>query len=155
CRYIEWSTVPNLAMGMGLMTVALVRMGWMFDPVQASLFVLTFASGMAITYSFLVFLTSLSVWMMRNQSLYELWWLVTSLMRYPKEISAGPWFAPLSWFFTFVVPIFIIVNVPARGMVKVFEPGLVLFTLVATAVLLFASRYFFRYALQKYRSASS
>src|SRR4029077_15757676 len=26
CRYIEWSTVPNLAMGVGLMAVALIRM---------------------------------------------------------------------------------------------------------------------------------
>jgi ABC-2 type transport system permease protein len=155
CRYIEWSTVPNLAMGVGLMGVALVRMGWVFDPLQASLFVLLFGCGMAITYSFLVFLTSMSVWMMRNQSLYELWWLVTSLMRYPKEIFADTWFAPVSWFFTFIVPILIIVNVPARGMVKVFEPALVFFTLAATVVLIFASRRFFRYALQKYRSASS
>jgi ABC-2 type transport system permease protein len=146
CRYIEWSTVPNLAMGVGLMAVALIRMGWAFDPVQGLLFVLLFSCGMAITYSFLVFLTSLSVWMMRNQSLYELWWLVTSLMRYPKEMS---------WFFTFIVPILIIVNVPARGMVKVFEPGLVVFTFAATIVLLWGSRTFFRYALQKYRSASS
>jgi len=155
CRYIEWSTVPNLAMGVGLMAFALIRMGWVFDPLQGSLFVLLFGCGVAITYSFLVFLTSLSVWMMRNQSLYELWWLFTSLMRYPKEIFAGTWFAPVSWFFTFIIPILIIVNVPARGMVKVFEPGLVVFTFAATIILLWGSRAFFRYALQKYRSASS
>ena len=84
----------------------------------------------------------------------EMWWLFTSLMRYPKEIFAGTWFAPVSWFFTFIVPILIIVNVPAHGMVKVFEPGLVVFTFAATVVLLWGSRTFFRYALQKYRSAS-
>src|SRR5205823_5319782 len=96
-----------------------------------------------------------SVWMMRNQSLYELWWLLTSLMRYPKEIFRFTWFEPVSLFFTFVVPILLIVNVPARGMVKVFEPHLVAYTLFATVVLLFVSRRFFRFALQKYRSASS
>ena len=35
-------------------------------------------------------LTSLSVWMVRNQSLMEMWWLFSSLARYPKEIFAGP-----------------------------------------------------------------
>jgi ABC-2 type transport system permease protein len=84
-----------------------------------------------------------------------MWWLVTSLMRYPKDIFAGTWFAPVSWFFTFIVPVLIIVNVPACGMVKVLEPQLVLFMLAATVVLLFGSRTFFRFALQKYRSASS
>jgi ABC-2 type transport system permease protein len=100
-------------------------------------------------------LASASVWMLRNQSLYEMWWLLTSLMRYPKEVFRAGWFTPLAWVFTFVVPVFLIVNVPAGLMVKVFEPTLVTATLVATLVLGLASRRFFRYALQKYRSASS
>ena len=45
------------------------------------------ALGMA--YSFLLMLSSTSVWLVRNQSMYELWWLFTSLMRYPKEIFRG------------------------------------------------------------------
>ena len=39
---------------------------------------------------FLLMLSSTAVWMVRNQSLYELWWLFTSLMRYPREIYRGP-----------------------------------------------------------------
>jgi ABC-2 type transport system permease protein len=155
CRYIEWSTIPNVLMGIAIMSIALVRMGWVFEPVRTLFFVVLFVCGIAITYSFLVLLTAASVWMMRNQSLYELWWLVTSLMRYPREIFRGPWFEWASWFLTFIVPILIIVNVPARGMVKVFDPRLVAFMLFATVILLFASRRFFRFALQKYRSASS
>ena len=155
CRYIEWSTIPNVFMGTSLMAVGLYRTGWAFDPIQMALFIALFVCGVGITYSFLLFLTSVSVWMMRNQSLYEMWWLVTSLMRYPKDIFAGTWFAPVSWFFTFIVPVLIIVNVPACGMVKVLEPQLVLFMLAATVVLLLGSRIFFRFALQKYRSASS
>ena len=37
----------------------------------------------------MLLLTSLSVWMVRNQSLMEMWWLFSSLARYPKEIFAG------------------------------------------------------------------
>ena len=72
--------------------------------------------------SFLLFLTSTSVWFMRNQSLYEMWWLFTSLMRYPREIFLRDWAQPMRFFFTFIVPILLVVYVPARMMVRVFEP---------------------------------
>ena len=60
-----------------------------FDPVRVAAFLVTFACGTAIAYSFMLMLTSLSVWMVRNQSLMEMWWLFTSLARYPKEIFLG------------------------------------------------------------------
>ena len=66
-------------------------------------------------------LTSLSVWMVRNQSLMEMWWLFSSLARYPKEIFAGPWAEPLGAFFTYFVPILVVVNVPANAMVRVLD----------------------------------
>ena len=40
-------------------------------------------------------------------------------------------------------------------MVKILEPRLAAFTIVATAIMLFVSRKFFRYALRRYRTASS
>ena len=64
-------------------------MGWQFDIVRVATFLVTFACGTAIAYSFMLILTSLSVWMVRNQSLMEMWWLFSSLARYPKEIFAG------------------------------------------------------------------
>jgi ABC-2 type transport system permease protein len=109
-----------------------------------------------MAYSFLLLLTSTSVWMVRNQSMYELWWLFTTLMRYPREIFTTSWAAPLGRFFTYIIPIMIVVNEPADVMVKgLLDPALVGYTLAATAVLLYVSRKFFRLSLRKYRSASS
>jgi ABC-2 type transport system permease protein len=94
--------------------------------------------------------------MVRNQGLMEMWWLFSSLARYPKEIFWGQrWSIPLGHIFTFVVPILLVVNVPARVMVRTLEPWMVGFTLLATALLLWASRRFFQHALRSYRSASS
>jgi ABC-2 type transport system permease protein len=76
-------------------------------------------------------------------------------MRYPREIFGGGWAAPLGWFFTFIIPILLVVNVPSRIMVKVFEPWMIFFTIAVTLLLLFTSRWFFRFALRRYRSASS
>jgi ABC-2 type transport system permease protein len=155
CRNLDWATVPNIFLGSGLMVGSLVLLQWQFDIGRVAAFLLVFVCGIALSYSFLVLLMSTSVWLVRNQSLYELWWLFTSLMRYPREIWKGPWAYPMGLFFTFVVPAMVVVSVPSSSMVKVFEPWLVAFTVVATIVLLWASRRFFRFSLQRYRSASS
>ncbi|HLN29494.1 MAG TPA: ABC-2 family transporter protein [Gemmataceae bacterium] len=156
CRDIDWSSMANVFMGAAVMGIALYKLDWPFDPARALVFLLMFACGSAIAYSMLLLLTSASVWFKRNQSLYELWWLFTSLMRYPREIFSGKWASPMGWFFSFVVPILLVVNVPARLMVKFLDdPALVVFTAAVALVLLFVSRKFFRYALRSYRSASS
>jgi ABC-2 type transport system permease protein len=164
CRNIDWSTMPNVFVGVLLMVGALLWQGWTFDPLRLALFLVTLVCGIAISYSFLLLLMSLSVWLVRNQSLYELWWLFTSLMRYPREIfvgttGSGPrppaWAPPLGLVFTYLLPVMVVVNVPARTMVKVLEPGIVAFTAAASVVLLWVSRWFFRLALRRYRSASS
>lgn len=154
-RRIDWGTAPNVLMGAILMVIALIQKGWAFDPLKVGVFLLTFACGTAIAYSFMVFLTSLSVWMVRNQSLMEMWWLFSSLARYPREIFAGPLAEPLGNFFTYIVPILVVSNVPANAMVRVLDPGMVVLTVVAAVVLLFLSRRFFQRALRSYRSASS
>jgi ABC-2 type transport system permease protein len=155
CRRIDWGTAPNVLMGSAVMAFSLVKMGWQFDPVRVLTFLATFACGAAIAYSFMVLLTSLSVWMVRNQSLMEMWWLFTSLARYPREIFTGTWAEPLGRFFTFVLPILLVINVPASAMVRFFDPAMVGLTFAATGALLWASRKFFRRALRSYRSASS
>src|SRR5262249_43666253 len=155
CRKIEWGTAPNVLMGAAVMGVSMAGMGWEFDAVRVAIFLVTFACGTAIAYAFMLLLTSLSVWMVRNQSLMEMWWLFSSLARYPKEIFVGPWAAPLGALFTYCVPILVVVNVPANAMVRFLDPGMVALTLAATALLLFLSRRFFHHALRSYRSASS
>jgi ABC-2 type transport system permease protein len=155
CRKIDWGTAPNVVMGAAVMGVSLYQMGWQFDLLRVLTFLVTFACGTAIAYSFMLLLTTLSVWMVRNQSLMEMWWLFSSLARYPKEIFSGTWAEPMGRFFTFLVPILLVVNVPANVMVRVLDPVMVGFTVAATLGLLWGSRRFFQYALRSYRSASS
>jgi ABC-2 type transport system permease protein len=60
--------------------------------------------------------------------------------------------------FTFVLPILIVVNVPARMLAKPLRPEftyLALFAIAATIVSLLVSRWIFQRALLSYRSASS
>ena len=109
-----------------------------------------------MAYGFLLILTSASIWLMRNQSLFEMWWLFTTLMRYPREIFQGKWASPAGLFFSFAVPIMLVTNVPASVMVKVLEPWwLAWYALGSALVVVWLSRQVFRAALRRYRSASS
>ena len=77
------------------------------------------------------------------------------------EIYRGPLGAPLRYFFTFVIPVLVVVNVPARIMAQPLSDGrdtyfaLAAFAVVATVLSLGASRWVFFRALGSYRSASS
>jgi ABC-2 type transport system permease protein len=154
CRTIDWSCAPNVLMGTSVMLYALDEIGWPGADRVISFLVLL-VCGCLLAYGFLLLLTSASVWFMRNQSLMEMWWLFTTLMRYPREIFRGPWASPVGMIFSFVVPIMLVTNVPASVMVKILQPWLALYTAVATMVVLLVSRWGFRQALQRYRSASS
>ncbi len=155
CRRIDWGCALNIPMGFGVMGYSLYKIGGPVDPLSIPIFLMTFVSGAAIAYSFMLTLTSLSVWMVRNQSLMEMWWLFSSLARYPREIFVGTWASPIGVFFTFFLPILLVVNVPSQAMVGLLDWRMVGFTLIATVLCLGASRAFFRFALKSYRSASS
>ncbi len=156
CRRIDWGTAPNVLMGSAVMAIALYNAGLALRLDRGSRRSCSRSSAARpIAYGFMLMLTSLSVWMVRNQSLMEMWWLFSSLARYPKEIFAGPWAEPLGIFFTYCVPILVVVNVPANAMVRVLDWPMVGLTVAATVLLLWLSRRFFHHALRSYRSASS
>ncbi len=106
-------------------------------------------------YSFLLLLASTSVWLVRNENLMELWWLFTTLMRYPREIYKEGWSYPIYVACWYVIPVLLVVNVPADVMVRAAEPQSIAMLVAASALLLLVSRLFFFRALRSYTSASS
>ncbi len=155
---IEWSSLANFWFAGGLLSYALWRLDYTPPPLQFVLYPVYVACGVAILYSLMIVLSSISVWLGRNQSLYDFWFYITNFSRYPMEIYQGAFGTPLRWSFTFIVPVLVVVNVPARLLAKPFDPGnwpLAIFTLLATGTSLLVSRWFFNRALGSYRSASS
>ena len=156
CKHVDWTCAPNILLGFGVMGYALWASDWPFDAVQVLVFLILFVSGAALAYGFLLLLTSASVWLMRNQNLFEMWWLFTTLMRYPREIFDTRWASTAGLFFSFVVPIMLVTNVPASVMVKEMKSWwLAWYALGSAVIVVWVSRRVFRAALQRYRSASS
>ena len=55
----------------------------------------------------------------------------------------------------YVVPVLLVINVPADVMVQAVEPGNIALLVAASVVMLYVSRRFFFFALRSYSSASS
>ena len=166
-RRIEWSALSNFCVGIGLLVFSLWKLTTRHEnPLHLSpwtmiLYPFYLLCGIAILYSLMFMLASTSIWLGRNQSLYNFWFYITNFSRYPMEIYSGDLGAPLRLFFTFIVPVLVVVNVPARIMAKPISVtgtvawALPLFGVVATVGSLLASRWVFKRALLSYRSASS
>ncbi len=175
-RRIDWSALANFFAGLVIAVVSLVRLATREpDPLlpspgatpylpslgSAFLYVLFIGCGVAIMYSLMICLSATSIWLGRNQTLYNFWFYITNFSRYPMEIYNVGWGRPLFGFFTFVVPVLVVVNIPARLLAKPLDPRapwewwLVGWGLLATVLSVVASRMIFKLALRSYRSASS
>ncbi len=155
---IEWSSLANFFFACGLAGYSLWRLDYRPEPIQYVLYPLYLLCGVAMLYSLMIAMSSASIWLGRNQSLYDFWFYITNFSRYPMEIYQGPLGTPLRWAFTFIIPVLIVVNVPARLLAKPLDAEnwpLALFALFATAGSLVISRWIFLRALGSYRSASS
>src|SRR6056297_3400543 len=106
-RRVSWSSLANFAAGAGIMVVALSPLAEReIDPYFPSiaaivLYVLFCGCGVAIMYSLMICLSATSIWLGRNQTLYNFWFYITNFSRYPMEIYNVGWGAGLYGFFTF------------------------------------------------------
>jgi ABC-2 type transport system permease protein len=155
---VDWSSLSNFVFATVLLGYSLAQLEYSPGVGQSLLYPVYILCGVAILYSLMIALASTSIWLGRNQNLYDFWFYITNFSRYPMEIYRGPFGTPLRRLFTFLIPVLVVVNVPARLLALPFDADnwwLALFTLAATAGSLFVSRWLFLRALESYRSASS
>lgn len=165
---VEWSSLVNFITAIALLAVSLWNLTMRADnPLVLEWWTLvlypTFIlMGVAILYSLMISLAATSIWLGRNQSLYNFWFYITNFARYPMEIYQRGWGLPLWALFTFVIPVLVVVNVPARLLAQPLRPRgewwewpLVGFAVLAMLFSLAMSRWVFKRALLSYRSASS
>jgi ABC-2 type transport system permease protein len=156
---VNWSSLGNFFVAALLLCYALPRIeGLQLSVWQLVLYPLYVVLGVLILYSVMVGLAATSIWLGRNQSLYDFWFYITNFSRYPMEIYQGTYGTPLRLIFTYLVPILVVINVPARLLAKPLgaeQAWLASFAVVATLLCLLGSRWIFKRALWSYRSASS
>ena len=166
-RKVDWSSLSNLALGLVILGYSTIKLSgrttpaWSLDWSVVALYLLYVVCGILLLYSLMILLAATSIWLGRNQSLYDFWFYITNFSRYPMEIYQGGWGLPLWVTFTFFIPVLVVVNVPARFLAQPLVPRtswdwwLAGYAIFATVLSLLLSRYIFNRALKSYASASS
>ncbi len=163
---VEWSSLSNFGVALVLLAYSLWELTHraadplVINPAMALLYPMYLAFGVCILYSLMISLAATSIWLGRNQTLYNFWFYITNFSRYPMEIYQGGFGDPLRIVFTYLIPILVVVNVPARLLAQPISSRdswapLAAFAVVATIGSLLGSRWVFKRALLSYRSASS
>jgi ABC-2 type transport system permease protein len=155
---MDLSMANQIVFAVGLLVYALYQngvwpSGWVLVIYPALL-----VSAVAFFYSLMLALASSSIWLGRNQGLLDFWFYVTVFARYPASIYSGsPTGELIRFTFQFVLPILLVVTVPAQVVMSMISaPSLWTgATLVAAGLSLLISRAIFQFALTQYRSASS
>ena len=167
---MNWAQLANAVLGVVVViyyTRQLIEEGRAIyiSPFTVMAYIFYVLCGTMIMYSVMIILASTSIWLGRNQHLTNFWFYITNFYRYPMEIYQRHGIGWALWgTFTFVVPILVVSNIPARVLAQP-SPGesawetwewlLAGYAIIATAGSLFASRWVCKKALGSYRSASS
>jgi len=155
---IDLGALCHLLFPVALLGYAVRELGFPIGWLDAVMYVGLVGLGVSFFYSLMIALAATSVWLGRNQGLYEFWFYITVFARYPRDIYTGsPAGDILRMVFSYVLPILLVITVPAEVVVgKVLVPSWITAVTLAAAIAgLFVSRWIFYLALKSYRSASS
>lgn len=155
---MDLSMANQIVFAIGLLGYAIYQNGIWPSGWVLVIYPLLLLSAVAFFYSLMLALAASSIWLGRNQGLLDFWFYVTVFARYPASIYSGSPIGELIRFtFQFVIPILLVVTVPAQVVMSMITaPSLwTLLTVVAAGFSLLCSRWIFQFALTQYRSASS
>lgn len=150
-RRVDVWRLIDVAMGCGVLGVALARLGDDLGPGEAAAFGVTLLAGGAIVYSFLLALATTAFWFVRVENILVVFQSMYAAGRWPVGIYP-PW---LRGTLTFVVPIAFAITVPTTALVgRLGWPTLVGTVALAVAMLAF-SRWFWTFGVRHYSGASA
>lgn len=148
----KWSlwSLFDLAVGVGVISTAICRMGIVYGPADVILFVISMFISQVMLYSIMLILSSAAFW---YRGTYLLWILgdIMQTGRYPVSIYPGFIKLILTW----LIPIGFIVTVPAEILTGKANYPMFIGGIILAAVLLITASALFRKSLNKYASASS
>lgn len=141
--------IPDLVFGAILIFYAGGQLGITISDYLLSAIPLLF--GLASLYSLWFMLGATSIWFVKIYNVTEVLRGLLEAGRYP--MVAYP--TAYRFFFTFIVPVAFLTTVPAEAMLGRVQLGWVIGAGILAIALLFGSRFFWRFALRFYTSASS
>lgn len=162
CEKMELAMINQSFLAVGLLTYSLFQIGEPVSVMQVAAYIGFVVVGVAFFYSLMIAMASTSIWLTRNQGLYDFWFYITVFARYPRSIYNGvdasrlEFSEMLQGTFTYAVPILLVVTVPARMIAKgLSDWHYPVIGLASSTVGLILSRMLFKWSLRSYRSSGS
>ena len=151
-RQVDLGGFVNAGSAAVLMVYSLQQLNNTPSPAQVIGFMGLVAVGILVHYALMFALASISFWTVRAQGIVWGYYSLFNVARLPDAAFRGFFKA----FFTFALPMLLVVNVPAKVLLnKLSSPGDILLLLVMAVACVVASELLWRFSLRHYTSASS
>lgn len=151
-RQVDLGGFVNAAVACAVMIYAALQLNLVPSIPQVVGFLLLVMAGLLIHYSLLLMLASSSFWTVRAQGIVWGYYNLFNIARLPDAAFRGAFKA----FFTFVLPMLLVANVPAKLITEKLNSPIEMVLLVVMALVLFTiSEVVWRWSIRHYTSASS
>lgn len=150
-RQVEVWKVVDVAVGIGLLGLAISDLEGRIGAAQAAAFALALLAGAAIAYSCCLMLATVAFWSVRVENALILFLSFWEAGRWPVGVYP-PW---LRGFLTFVVPVALATTVPAEALTDRLGAPTLATSIALAALLLLLSRWLWRRGVRRYSGASS
>ncbi len=151
-RQVDLGSFVNASSATAVMAYAARQLHLVPTPIQILGFVALCATGIAIHYSLMFLLASISFWTVRAQGIVWGYYNLFNIARMPDEAFRGLFKAV----FTFALPMLLVSNVPARLLAdKLSSPRPVMLLLAMSVICFCVSEWGWRASIRRYTSASS
>ena len=159
---INLAMVSQILLAVALLLSSLQQIGKPVSLIGVAEYLAFVIAGVAFFYSLMITMACSSILLGRNQGLYDFWFYITVFARYPRSIYDGRDSSRteggevLQFAFSYVMPILLVITVPARTILGTLsQPHWAVVAVAAAGSGLLISRLLFHWSLRFYRSASS
>jgi ABC-2 type transport system permease protein len=151
-RKVDLGAFVNATSALAVVAYALHQLGRVPGAWEIVGFALFAATGILIHYALMFLLSTISFWTVRAQGIVWGYYSLFNISRLPDSAFRG-WFKAV---FTFVLPMVLVANVPAKVMLEKLRSPVELVLLVGTMLFCAAlSELAWRFSVKRYTSASS
>lgn len=150
CERVSTALIGNFIIGLSWFLWSLSRLPD-FNWLRLFWLLLLIPSSLMILYSVRFIFSAVSLLSEGSSNFQFVWYQVYRLGMRPDSIYF-PW---MKWILMTILPVSIIVSVPARALLDPIEPWLIMWTLFLAPTTIYCSHLFWKICLKRYSSASS
>lgn len=150
-KITDWMDVITLVPAFGLVfyTTGLLEIPLSF--INIALYVFLIVNGIIIAFALNLFMAATTFYTTETRNIFWFYRDLMSTGRFPPEIFSNP----LRLFFTFIMPVAVIIAFPARALLGLLSLKGILYALSLSSLLVYLSLRFWKNSLKRYSSASS